>query len=123
MHELSQRGCEGSECVIYGHQVLMISAQCLTKTTTGCSHKRGIRWLKDRKGVYFPVRNECGICTNYIYNSVPLDLVSLKSETDRLGLGSVRYSFTIETGEQTSAVLRGELPENITRGHFRKGVE
>ncbi|MBR1900555.1 MAG: U32 family peptidase [Lachnospiraceae bacterium] len=123
MHELSQRGCAGSECVIYGHQVLMISAQCLTKTTTGCTHKRGIRWLKDRKGVYFPVRNECGICTNYIYNSVPLDLVSLKSETDRLGLGSVRYSFTIETGEQTSAVLRGELPENITRGHFRKGVE
>jgi len=123
MHELSDRGCAGSECVIYGYQVLMISAQCLTKTTTGCSHKRGVRWLKDRKGVYFPVRNECGICTNYIYNSVPLELVSLKSETGRLGMGSVRYSFTIETGEQTSGILRGELPENITRGHFRKGVE
>ena len=123
MHELSDRGCAGSECVIYGYQVLMISAQCLTKTTTGCSHKRGVRWLKDRKGVYFPVINECGICTNFIYNSVPLELVSLKSETDRLGMGSVRYSFTIETGEQTSKILRGELPENITRGHFRKGVE
>ena len=123
MHELSDRGCAGSECVIYGYQVLMISAQCLTKTTTGCSHKRGVRWLKDRKGVYFPVRNECGICTNFIYNSVPLELVSLKSETGRLGIGSVRYSFTIETGEQTSGILRGELPENITRGHFRKGVE
>jgi putative protease len=123
MHELSDRGCAGSECVIYGYQVLMISAQCLTKTTTGCSHKRGVRWLKDRKGVYFPVRNECGICTNFIYNSVPLELVSLKSETGRLGMGSVRYSFTIETGEQTSKILRGELPENITRGHFRKGVE
>ena len=123
MHELSDRGCAGSECVIYGYQVLMISAQCLTKTTTGCSHKRGVRWLKDRKGVYFPVRNECGICTNFIFNSVPLELVSLKSETDRLGMGSVRYSFTIETGEQTSGILRGELPENITRGHFRKGVE
>ena len=123
VYELSDRGCAGSECVIYGYQVLMISAQCLTKTTTGCSHKRGVRWLKDRKGVYFPVRNECGICTNFIYNSVPLELVSLKSETGRLGIGSVRYSFTIETGEQTSGILRGELPENITRGHFRKGVE
>ena len=123
VHELSDRGCEGSECVIYGYQVLMISAQCLTKTTTGCARRPGIRWLKDRKGVQFPVRNECGICTNYIYNSVPLELVTLKSETDRLGPGSVRYSFTIESADQTARILRGELPENITRGHFRKGVE
>ncbi len=123
VHELSDRGCEGSECVIYGYQVLMISAQCLTKTTTGCTRRPGIRWLKDRKGVQFPVRNECGICTNYIYNSVPLELVTLKSETDRLGPGSVRYSFTIESADQTARILRGELPENITRGHFRKGVE
>lgn len=123
VHELSDRGCDGSECVIYGYQVLMISAQCLTKTTTGCSRRPGIRWLKDRKGVQFPVRNECGICTNYIYNSVPLELVTLKSETDRLGPGSVRYSFTIESADQTARILRGELPKNITRGHFRKGVE
>ena len=122
-YELPERGCSGSECVIYGYQILMISAQCLTKTTTGCSHKGSVRWLKDRKGVLFPVRNECSICTNYIYNSVPLELISLMDEVRKLAPGSLRYSFTIESGSETARILRGELPDNITRGHFRKGVE
>lgn len=121
--ELADRGCSGSECVIYGHQVLMISAQCLTKTTTGCRHTGAVRWLKDRKGILFPVRNDCSICTNLIYNSVPLDLLSLKDEVDRLNPSSVRCSFTVESGEQTERILRGEVPDAVTRGHFRKGVE
>ena len=123
IHELRDRGCEGSECVIYGYQTLMISAQCLVRTTIGCRHQETVRFMKDRRGVLFPVRNDCGICTNTIYNSVPLELVSLREEIASLGAGSLRYHFTIESGEETARILRGELPEHITRGHFRKGVE
>ena len=123
IHELRDRGCEGSECVIYGYQPLMISAQCLTRTTVGCRHEETVRFLRDRRGVLFPVRNDCSICTNIIYNSVPLELASLETEIASLGAVSLRYSFTIESGSQTAGILRGELPEHITRGHFRKGVE
>ena len=121
--ELEARGCGGSECVIYGHQLLMISAQCPNKTVNGCTHRSGIHYLKDRMGAHFPVRNECGICTNLIYNSVPLDLVTMPDVISRLQPASVRYGFTIESGEAAARVLRGQMPAQITRGHIRKGVE
>ena len=121
--ELASRGCEGSECVVYGYQALMTSAQCLVKSTSGCRHEPGIRCLKDRKGILFPVKNDCTICAGTIYNSVPLELVSLGSQVDALNPSSARYAFTIESGRQTADILNGILPEAVTRGHFRKGVE
>ncbi len=121
--ELRRRGCAGSECVVYGYQTLMTSAQCLVKTTTGCRKEAGIQFLKDRKGIVFPVRNDCLVCTNTILNSVPLDLVSLSDRVRALGCASIRYQFTIEDGNETRRILAGEFPAAVTRGHFRKGVE
>ena len=121
--ELEARGMAGSECVIYGYQTLMTSVQCLVKTTTGCRHEKGIRCLRDRKGFLFPVKNDCSICTNTIFNSVPLELTAMSDRIRRSGAASVRYLFTIESGEETHRILNGILPEQITRGHYRKGVE
>ncbi len=147
LKELAERGCKESECVIYGYQPLMLSAQCLTKTTLGCERFRrgkdmngkdrtgerqgasgssdhfGVRYLKDRKGVLFAVKNDCMLCLNTIYNSVPLDLVSLRAQVYELSPASVRYLFTIENGDQTKRILKGQLPDAVTRGHFRKGIE
>ena len=143
--ELSERGCENSECVIYGYQTLMQSAQCLLKTTSGCGRngnervseadwkgtdpakdnvkRAGVRYLRDRKGILFPVKNDCLLCLNTIYNSVPLELVSLSAQLKQLSPASVRYLFTIEDKAETQRILRGKLPDAVTRGHFRKGVE
>ena len=121
--ELRERGCGESECVVYGYQTLMLSAQCLVKTTTGCTHEPGIRYLKDRRGVLFPVKNDCLICTGMIFNSVPLDLVSLSGRTEALSPASIRYMFTVESGEETRRILGGQLPDAVTRGHFRKGAQ
>ena len=115
--------CGGSECVVYGYQTLMISAQCLVKTTSGCRKRSGIRYLKDRRGILFPVRNDCLICTNTIYNSVPLELVSLQDQVERLAPASIRYLFTVESGEETGKILQGQLPDAVTRGHIRKGAQ
>ncbi len=123
VHELSDRGCGRSECVIYGYLPLMVSAQCLTKTTTGCRHESALRWLKDRKGVLFPVLNDCGLCLNTIYNSVPLELLTLQGQVKGLGCASFRYSFTVESAGEVRRILKGELPDEVTRGHFRKGAE
>ena len=123
LKELLESGSKLSECMIYGYQTLMTSAQCLTKTTTGCEKTSGLRYLKDRKGILFPVRNDCMLCLNTIYNSVPLELVSLRSQMRELSPASVRYLFTIESREETKRILKGKLPDAVTRGHFRKGVE
>ena len=82
-----------------------------------------MRYLRDRKGVLFAVKNDCMLCLNTIYNSVPLDLVSLRAQVNELSPASVRYLFTIESGDQTKRILKGQLPDAVTRGHFRKGIE
>ena len=123
MKELQELGCAKSECVIYGYQTLMTSAQCLMKTMELCRKEPGVKYLKDRKGVRFAVRNDCMFCLNTIYNSVPLDLVSLSGQVRQLSPASVRYLFTIETRDETRRILNGKMPDAVTRGHFRKGVE
>lgn len=136
--ELKDRGMEYTEMVIYGYQPLMVTANCLVKNSGGCRHQPSVRYLVDRRGISFPVRNECGICMNTIFNSVPLELISLGKEIRELKASSVRLNFTVEDGRKTSDILRAAvlmmngaakeeysalLPQNFTRGHFRKGVE
>ena len=53
----------------------------------------------------FPVRNQCRFCCNTIYNSVPLDLSGCRKEIEALSPNYVRAVFTVESGEETAAVL------------------
>ncbi|MDD2957928.1 MAG: DUF3656 domain-containing protein [Lachnospiraceae bacterium] len=133
--ELKERGCEGSEITIYGYQPLMITAQCLIRNTSECRKTPGISYLKDRKEIRFPVKNQCSICTNIIYNSLPLNLFSFSGQILGLHPASVRLAFTLETKQETAAILEAansffakETMENRwkaegTRGHFKRGVE
>ena len=133
--ELKERGCEGSECIVYGYLPLMVTAQCLVKNTEGCSHMPGVYRLKDRKNAEFPVKNFCPVCTNIIYNSVPLDLISSGRELRELAPSSYRLSFTLENAGEVHRIvtaaadclLGGQETEKTvpdgTRGHFKRGVE
>ena len=139
--EIIRRGSAGSEMIIYGYIPLMNTAQCLRKNTSGCSSVPGLMELCDRRGAHFPVRNRCQICTNVIYNSVPLDLLSNAEEIRELQVSSCRLSFTVENGRDTKEIalraarLFGREEEGIpsaeaadagcagTRGHFKRGVE
>ena len=121
--ELKERGCSGSEWIIYGRQTVMVSAHCLTKNITGCRKERGIRFLKDRTGARFPVLNDCTTCTNLIFNSVPLDLREAAEKDRTIKSASLRFCFTTESAEETRRILKGDSLEAFTRGAFRKGVE
>lgn len=124
------------ELVIYGHQPLMVTAQCLRKNMRKCSGRTGFLELKDRKNVSFPVLNRCGECTNVIYNSVPLQLGGCARELRRLPVACFRLEFTVEGKEETYRILReygqksfwseeskGKEVYAGTRGHFKRGVE
>lgn len=124
-----------AELIVYGRAPMMVSAQCITKTVKGCSKCPSFLWMKDRTGARLPVQNHCAFCYNTILNPLPVSLHGCADSVKRLAPEGLRLCFTIETGEETKAVLnafaaefiRGENAEppfaEFTRGHFRRGVE
>lgn len=131
-HELKKRPNGDSEMVIYGRQLLMVSAQCLRQNTTGCDHKSGTLTLKDRKDIEFPAKCCCDFCYNMLYNSIPLGLFKEKDELENAGFAAFRLNFTTEDRAETTEILRlyrgaydqtGNAPGRFTRGHYQRGVE
>lgn len=124
-----------ADLIVYGRAPMMVSAQCITKTVKGCSKCPSLLWMKDRTGARLPVQNHCAFCYNTILNPLPVSLHGCADSVKRLAPEGLRLCFTIETGEETKAVLnafaaefiRGENAEppftEFTRGHFRRGVE
>ena len=85
--------------VVYGRLPMMITANCLQKTSDGCRGKSGTVMLKDRYGKEFPVYHDCRHCYNIIYNSVPLSLHRAFSEELQEAL-HCRLDFTLETAKE-----------------------
>ena len=134
MEELHREGLDG-ELVVYGRIPMMVSAQCIRRTTTGCVKKREVLTLKDRTGALLPVKNHCAFCYNTIYNASPLSLLGLESAVRRLGPAVIRLNFTTENQEETARTIRAfadgflrgqEVSQpcrDFTRGHFKRGVQ
>ncbi len=131
--EIVERG-GNDEIIIYGYLPMMVSANCIRKTTEGCSGKPEILFLKDRKGKEMPVRNQCRFCYNTIYNESPMSLLGLAEEVERFQPSVLRLNFTIEDRAETENILAAFHAEymegkkaaplvNFTRGHFKRGVE
>ena len=131
--EIAECGGYG-EMIVYGYLPMMVSAQCIRKTTEGCTGNPELLFLKDRKGKEMPVRNQCRFCYNTIYNESPLSLLGMADEVDRFAPSSLRLNFTIEDKMETEKVLTAYYEEfiegrkaaplaNFTRGHFKRGVE
>ena len=133
--ELEQLGCQGMELVVYGYLPVMTSAQCIQKTTDRCTHRPGLLRMRDRTGKDLPVKNRCTFCYNTIYNPSPLSLLGQEHLIHRLAPDAIRLQFTWETKEQIRQIvqayravfLEGKTGQilftDITRGHFKRGVE
>lgn len=133
--ELQDVGLECSELVVYGHYPMMISAQCIKKTTDKCTHIRERIIIKDRFRKGFAVKNQCDYCYNIIYNSAPTILADQKEEILSLMPKAIRLQFTIEDYETTKKMLElyestffggrdnVEIHTDFTRGHFKRGIK
>ena len=133
--ELAQLGIRGETMIVYGFQPVMVTANCIRKTTGGCEKKSGYLYLSDRYRKKFAVRNCCEYCYNIIYNSAPLFLADQADKIRSLNPGEVRLDFCTEsaeevreiTGQYRRAFLEGKpvkTPETeFTRGHFKRGVK
>lgn len=133
--ELQSAGCEGQEMMIYGYLPMMVSAQCIRRTTEGCSHRRELLYLKDRTGKELPVKNQCTFCYNTIYNVSPQSFLGQNALIKKIAPGHMRLQFTMESPEEIRKIVKafseeyiyggsGELPfAEFTRGHLKRGVE
>ena len=132
--ELGARENSCSEVIVYGRLPLMISAQCIEKTTNRCTGQYPFHILTDRMGMKFPVKSICDFCYTILYNSVPLSLLGETPSLLKMGFRSMRALFTLETGEEVTAVLHllaanarhggtEDLSVDHTKGHYLRGVE
>ncbi len=93
--------------IIYGRIPMMITANCVAKTTKECRkpkhREQDIAFLKDRYHKTFPVQLCCEHCYNIIYNSLPL---SLHQDLHKwYGKVDLRIHLTTESFEETLSVL------------------
>ena len=122
--------------IIYGYLPMMLTANCVAKTDGDCRALRPEKWretisIRDRKGVLFPVQTNCRHCFNVIYNSCPLSLHAQMEKWKRNEVG-LRMHFTMETAENTEAILRWFWKNQFddrnrpffqyTTGHEKRGV-
>lgn len=123
--------------VLFGHTRVMLSNQCIKKTTDKCDHKAGITKITDESGNTFFCYNDCISCTNRIYNRDALNLFDrLDTNTlKKLKVSRIRLDFTIEDEKRVNQVLDyaadfagsgksdKKLDFPITTGHLNRGVE
>ncbi|MBU5333996.1 DUF3656 domain-containing protein [Anaerocolumna aminovalerica] len=137
-----------NDIIVYGKIPLMVSAQCLAKTTSGWNNKNYNKTsdepcclantdkieLMDRFDKNFQVKRHCRECYNTIYNSQCLSLLNYKEQVLSIEPKNIRLNFTFETPEETGKVIYSFIQkyvynnyvdeiENYTRGHFKRGIE
>lgn len=132
---MRKESCTALEQAVYGRVPLMITANCIARTTDGCqksSQRKKCYYLKDRYSKEFPVLTDCRYCYNLIYNSLPVSLHE-KVFQGKMPF-DMRLAFTVENHEETVKVLSffRELLQGVqakppyseyTKGHEKRGVE
>jgi len=98
--------------VIYGRQEVMVTEHCILmaegpcdQQCRGCSRRAQHYTLRDRKGYEFPVVTDV-TGRSRVYNSVPLDLISVLPELIDAGVHAVRVDAATDTAEQAAEVVR-----------------
>ena len=117
-----------TELIVYGRIPLMTVQNCVVKSAHGrCSCTDDMYYLRDRKGVKFPVFTHKGSCTNTIYNSAPVYMADRLSELPREGICAYRFIFTTETPDHIESIIFNyknslKYDGDFTRGHYYRGV-
>lgn len=134
LNEMKQLKDYGNEMIAYGKIPMMVSAQCLKKTTKGCDHKKEILILKDRKNIEMQVKTHCDFCYNTILNSKPLSIIGMEKDIKKLDPAILRIWFTTEDYKETKVILKKYIDDfwkgidvsnisDFTRGHLKRGIE
>jgi putative protease len=127
-----------AQVLVYGKVEVMVSEYCAIGSVfggkTSCENcnracDRGDFSLKDRKDEEFILKTD-KFCRSYIYNSVPINLISNMEELKAINIKSYRLDFIDEDYVETKKILQAlengkweSSFEGFTRGHYKRGVE
>ena len=104
---------------VYGYEPVMITRQCVKKSSGRCDHTSGVTDITDEKGNTYHVHSNCASEYSVIFNGLPLAVTR-----EQMPLPGIRlFSFTIESAEETARILSGHFPDKRTGGHYHRGVE
>ena len=122
-----------TEIIAYGRLPLMVLEHCLLRNRTGkCSCQNaapGTSKLTDKTGAEFPIIKDGDSCRNILLNGKKLNWLDRQNDLAKLGLWSIRLSFTTESPKEVDRVLNEYLnptpfdPGASTRGLYLRGVE
>ena len=125
------------EYIVYGRTPMMVSANCIRKTTDTCTHNiNGFEQsLTDRYRKELPVFTNCIHCYNEIFNAISTSCHKELSPLLKNGFRKFRLNFTNEDAGLTRRIieyynnvlyqpdLNGEFPlKEYTLGHFKEGA-
>ncbi|MCF0228652.1 MAG: hypothetical protein HUJ76_03015 [Parasporobacterium sp.] len=98
--EIKNAGCGRFIYKIYGHQILMVTNQCISRNYSSCADKK--MELQDEKGNVFPVRTDCRSCTGIIYNGKPTYMIDKLADIE---YQDILLDFTVEKGKEIRDIL------------------
>ena len=121
---------------VYGHQAVMITAQCLNKNYGRCWKQKNankganqkiagnqlqnpVILFTDETGEDFYSVSHCKECYSVIYKGEPTCIFS-KAEDKYENL---LFDFTIEIGKETAQILKERKGLAYNGGHYDKGIE
>lgn len=117
---------------VYGKAPLMISANCIKKTSDNCNHKAGFEYsLKDRKNKIEVVFTNCIHCYNEIFNNVATSYHGKIDDFVKKGYSNFIINFVNENPSGVSKILnyyikdkrKSKFPlDDYTTGHIAKGA-
>ena len=127
--ELEALSDESLCLTLYEYQPVMISANCVQRTTNGCSHSDSVVPITDDRKNRFFAACYCKDCYNVIYNKLPYSILDIYQDTafTNIHKGGYMLRFTIEDKAQIEHILRAyadghpEIKERTT-GHLYRGV-
>ena len=125
------------EYIVYGRTPMMVSANCIRKTTDTCTHTINgfAQFLTDRYHKELPVYANCIHCYNEIYNAVSMSCHKELPQLIKKRFYKFRLNFTNEDAKTSIQILRyyiGKLEnpditedfplKDYTLGHFKEGA-
>lgn len=111
--------------VIYGKQMVMVTAQCTYQNTNHCTKNNTSEdiILKNRFGDEIFVEHVCRHCYNVLYLNTPTCLFEHEQELTNLGIRNYRIHFTNEKEMEIKKILSKQTPIKYVKGRFEKGIE
>lgn len=125
--ELSALSGKNTELLIYGKLPLMTTHQCPVGLFIGekksgrfCKLRNNSEgyYLKDRKNVAFPIKNDCFNCVTTILNNTPLFALNKAKEFNKLNKEFLRLSFIDESPEMIENIIKEHKKAFINKENF-----